>query len=122
MSETTYTYSIAVQGGDDRAAGQGVRNLADELREIRGVLEVTRRKEEESTMDLGSIVDVVVKSGAAVAIAGGIADWIRRHRGIHLTISRDANSGSIKAEIENADAATALSITEMVVKKDAEPS
>jgi Effector Associated Constant Component 1 len=108
-------YRILLKSDDELTSPQGARSLTDELREIPGVLKATRRKEEESTMDLGPIVEVIIKSGAAVAIAGGIADWIRRNRGIHLIITKDHSSSSIKAEIENADPETAKFITEKVV-------
>jgi hypothetical protein len=107
-------YLIYVDGGDDSAAADFARSLADDLREAPGVLESERRKDDQATMDLGSVVTVVATSGAALAVAQGIADWLRRRRGATLRIERDPRSGSIKALAENIDPATAIRITEII--------
>lgn len=95
-------------------AGEAARWLADALREVRGVSKVSREKEDPSAMDLGAIVGVVVSSGATLAIARGIADWLRRTRDTKLKIQLDPGSGSIKAEVERIDPATALRIVELL--------
>jgi hypothetical protein len=107
-------YLIYVDGGEEGAAADLARSLADDLREAPGVLASQRRKDDQSTMDLGSVVAVVATSGAALAIAQGVADWLRRRRGTTLRIERDPSSGTIKALAENIDPATALRITEIV--------
>lgn len=106
-------YLIYVDSGDELATDV-VRSLADGLREVSGVLKSERRKNDDSTMDLGSVVTVVATSGAALAIAQGIADWLRRRRGTTLRIERDPNSGAIKVLVENIDPAAAVRITEVV--------
>jgi hypothetical protein len=108
------SFSIFVEAEDERSAGEGARSLADELREVPGVLDADRRKEEQSTMDLGAVLTVVAASSATVAVARGIADWLRRRRGTRLKIQRDPQSGSIKAEVENIDPAAALRIVELI--------
>jgi len=65
-------------------------------------------------MDLGSVVTVIATSGAALAIAQGIADWLRRRRGTTLKIERDPHSGALKALVENIYPSTATGITEIV--------
>jgi Effector Associated Constant Component 1 len=107
-------FSIVIQADDERAAGQAARSLADELREVPGVLDAERHKEEQSTMDLGAIVTIVATSSATVAVARGVADWLRRRRGTRLVIRKDPQSGSIKAEVENIDPAAAMRIVELV--------
>ena len=111
------TYKLYIEATDARAAGQGVRSLADDLRGVPGVLEVGRQKGAQPTMDLGAIVTVLASSGATLAIARGIADWIRRTRGTSLTIEKDPTSGSIKAEVHSIDPEAALRITEIVLGK-----
>jgi hypothetical protein len=117
MSEGHYTFIINSDDDDARAGNQAARNLLDELREIDGVIEADRRKQNDSNMDVGMVVNVIATSGAVLAIARGIADWIRKNRRLHLVIERNAESGSIKAEINNADAATALRVTELIVSQ-----
>jgi hypothetical protein len=107
-------FSILVEAEDERSAGQGARSLADALRELPGVLDADRRKEDQSTMDLGAILTIVATSGATIAVAKGIADWLRGRRGTRLKIQRDPQSGSIKAEVENIDPAAAMRIVELI--------
>jgi hypothetical protein len=111
------TYTISVLADTDLASNQGARQLGDELREVPGVTEVHRQKREPTTMDLGVIVQIVATSASTLAIARGIADWIRRNRGTQLKIERDGISGSIKAEIQNFDPEIAQSITDILLKK-----
>jgi plasmid stabilization system protein ParE len=107
-------FAILVEAQDERSARREARSLADTLREISGVLEIGRRKDEGSTMDLGAIVTVVATSGATVAMARGIADWLRRRHGTRLKIQLDARSGSIKAEVDNINPAAAVRIVELI--------
>src|SRR5688500_20008644 len=108
------TYKICIEADDDISALRGMPSLINILREAPGVVEVARQKADDATMDLGSILTIVASSGAVLAIAQGIADWIRRNRGVRLTIEKDEKSGSIKAEIENIDRATSLKILEII--------
>lgn len=110
-------YQIVVKANDDVEAAQGARDLADELREIKGVLDSKREKGDQPTMDLGSVVALVISSSATAAIAQGIADWIRRTRGVHLIIQRDPGSDGIKVDVSQIDAEAALRITELVFQK-----
>jgi hypothetical protein len=107
-------FSILVEAEDERSAGQGAGSLADALRELPGVLDTSRSKEQQSTMELGTILTIVATSGAALTVARGIADWLRRRRGTRLKIQRDPQSGSIKAEVENIDPAVAERIVELI--------
>jgi hypothetical protein len=107
-------YILMVHASDELAATEEARRLADDLRDRTGVLAADRRKADEQTMDLGSIVAVLATSGATVAIAQGLADWLRRRRGTQLTIERTSSSGSIKVVVERIDPEAALRITELV--------
>ena len=107
-------YRLYVNGGEDAAGADLAGGLADDIREVSGVLAAQRRKDDQSSMDLGSIVAVVATSGSALAIAQGLADWLRRRRGVTLKIERDPGSGAIKALVENIDPAAAVRIAEIV--------
>lgn len=108
-------YRIIVGANDDRSSSQGARSLSDCLREVQGVLDVGRAKGDGTTMDLGSIVTVVASSTATLAIANGIADWLRRTRGTVLRIERNSASESVKVAVENIDPEAALRIAESVL-------
>jgi hypothetical protein len=107
-------YRILVQTPDDLAATDEASRLADDLRELTGVLAADRQKSDEPTMDLGSVIAVLATSGATIAIAQGIADWLRRRRGTQLTIERTSSSGSIKVKVERIDPEVSVRITELV--------
>jgi Effector Associated Constant Component 1 len=106
-------FEICIQAEDDRAAQEATRSLTDHLREITGVLAVDRRKADESTQDLGTIVEVIAASGATLALAQGIAEWLRRTRGTKLRVT----SGRIKAEVENITPEVAERIIEDIIRK-----
>jgi hypothetical protein len=106
-------FEIHIEAEDDRAAQQATRTLTDYLREINGVLGVERKKDDTSTQDLGTIVQVIAASGATLALAQGIAEWLRRTRGTKLKIT----VGHIKAEVENITPDVAERIVEDVIMK-----
>ena len=53
------SFSILVEAEDERSAGEGARSLLDGLRDVPGILKADRRKEDQSTMDLGAILTIV---------------------------------------------------------------
>jgi ACT domain-containing protein len=107
-------YKIRIESESNLAAQQGTRSLADNLREVTGVLDVERHKEDDRSMELGTILTIIATSSATLAIAQGLADWIRRTRGATVTIEKDQKSKSIKAAVSNIDQATALRIVEII--------
>jgi hypothetical protein len=114
---TQTVYQLVVESEDQRLAGKEARTLSDTLRELDGVLEAERRKNAESTMDLGVVVQIVISSGATLAIARGIADWIRRTRGTTLKIERKKGAESIKVAVQAINPEAATRITEIVVNE-----
>lgn len=113
MTESEH-YDLTVEADDQAVASRGAAALADNLREAEGVLEADRRKADDTTMDLGAIVTVIASSAATLALARGIAAWLRARRGVRLKIERDGKSGSIKAAVEGLDPEAALRIVEIV--------
>jgi hypothetical protein len=108
------TYRLTVEAEDQATAGRSATALADVLREAEGVVEAVRTKAANSTMDLGVIVSVLASSGATLAIAEGLAAWLRARRGVTITVERDAKAGSLRAAVAGLDPASALRIVEMV--------
>jgi hypothetical protein len=108
------SYEFVVEDDDRARAGSRAAELAISLSEIDGVTESIRRKTDYDAMDLGAIVDLIVSSGATVAIARGVAAWLRSRRGTGLRIYKDGKSGSIKAVVSGIDPAAAALITEII--------
>jgi hypothetical protein len=109
------TYLISIEAEDTLLAQRATRTLADILLELPDVVQVSRLKDNANTMDLGTIVQVIATSGGVLALAQGVADWLRRTRGTRLTIVKEGEAGSIKAEVENITAEMALRITEKIL-------
>ena len=110
--ESQEEYRFVVAAEDQAAAGRGAQALADALREAEGILEADREKADQATMDLGAIVTAIATSGATLAVAQGIAAWLRARRGVTVKIEREGKAGSIKAAVEGIDPETAERIVE----------
>jgi len=107
-------FSFTVNAESHHEANAAAQALADKLRGAEGVDEVERLKADPTTMDVGTILQVIVGSGSTLAIAQGVAAWLRGRRGVKLRIERDGKSGSLKAEVEGIDPTAAMRIVEMV--------
>jgi hypothetical protein len=109
------TYLLIVRDEDEARAGSNATALADVMREIDGVMGVDRgKKVDASTMDLGAIVSIVATSGATLAIAQGIAAWLRARRSVTLTVEKSSDTESLKAAVGGVDPDTALRIVELI--------
>jgi Effector Associated Constant Component 1 len=108
------SYSLTVEAADQGAAGAGALALADQLRELEGVIEAARVKPDADTMDLGTVVSVVAGSGATLALAQGLAAWLKARRGVTLKIERHAKSATLKLEVAGLDPAAAERIIETI--------
>jgi hypothetical protein len=115
---TTEDYRIEVEGVDRAAASRGAKALADILIEAEGVLQATQGKTADNdSMDIGSLVSIVATSGATLALAQGLAAWLRARRGATVRVERDAKSGSLKAAVSGIDPEAALRIIELILQK-----
>jgi membrane-associated two-gene conflict system component 1 (EACC1) len=114
----TEDYRFEVEGVDRAATSRGAKALADILVEAEGVLQATQGKTADNqSMDVGSLVSVVATSGATLALAQGLAAWLRARRGATVRVERDAKSGSLKAAVSGIDPEAALRVIEMIAKK-----
>jgi hypothetical protein len=114
----TKNYRFEVEGADRAAASRGARALADILVEAEGVLQATQGKAvDNDSMDIGSLVSVVATSGATLALAQGLAAWLRARRGATVKVERDPKSGSLKAAISGIDPEAALRVIELISRK-----
>jgi hypothetical protein len=112
MDKQRYRFLVAAE--DQAAAGRASQALADMLGEIQQVLDVDRQKTDPATMDLGTIVTAIATSGATLAIAQGIAAWLRARKGASITIELDSGVGSVKAVVAGVDAEAAVRIAEII--------
>jgi hypothetical protein len=110
----TFEYKFLIEDLDQASASRATTSLGDCLNEIDGVIEANRSKGDSATMDLGTIVTVIATSGATLAIAQGIAAWLKARRGVSLIIERNGTTGSMKATVAGLDPDAAIRITEII--------
>lgn len=65
-------------------------------------------------MDLGTVVSVIATSGATLAIAQGLAAWLRARRGVTVEVEKDSKSASLKAAVAGIDPEFAVRIVELI--------
>jgi hypothetical protein len=63
-------------------------------------------------MDLGNIVEIVFTSGATIALAQGLAGWLKARRGAKVIVEKTQDAASIKTIVSGIDPATAERIVE----------
>jgi hypothetical protein len=113
MAGDSYLFTVTAE--DQAAAGRSATALADTLRELEGVLEADRSKGADlPTMDLGAVVSVIASSAATVAIAQGVAAWLRARRGVNITIEKNSKSASIRTAVSGIDPVVATRIVELI--------
>src|SRR5437763_1175915 len=94
-------FEIEVQGTNPAESQSLAAELAAVLRLTAQDIQVDRTKRSDQTMDLGTVIGVVVASGAATAVARGVAAWLAKRQSAEITILKD---GAIKAKrITSAD-------------------
>jgi len=104
---------IEIYFEDATLAERGIKasNLRDHILENFSDVKIDIKKEDPTTQDLGTILVLILGAPAVVAIARGIADYLRRDRG-KITITKD---GTVVAEGLSGD--DAARITEAMSKK-----
>jgi Effector Associated Constant Component 1 len=84
-------YIVEIQSASLRMAGALAASLEKQLQE-QGFSRVKKTKESPETMDLGTLLTVVVSSGAATALASGIAAWLQKNLGASVTIKKNGET------------------------------
>lgn len=69
-------------------AGRMALSLQSDVRDASKAVKATLEKEDPSTQDFGSVLVLVLGTPAILAVASGIADWLRRERA-SITIKAD---------------------------------
>jgi hypothetical protein len=103
--------SIRFLGVSGREANASAGSLADALQNISPSVIVARDKDNPNTQDLGTVLNIVLGSTPAAAIAAGIAAWMRMHRVKVQIVTSD------KTVDVSGDSADTAKIIESVFKK-----
>jgi hypothetical protein len=100
-SEEHKTLIVRFQGVSVAEAGRKAAALRDDLLNASPSIHAEIRKEDQTTQDFGATLVLLLGAPAVVAVAKGIADYLRRKPG-KLSIEAD---GRVIFEGESADAA-----------------
>lgn len=101
-----------VEDEDDAAANASAKDLAEVLLLADGVEKVTRVKEDEESLDLGTTVVALASSGAAIWIARGIATWLGQRRKAKVTVITKVGSEMTTVIAENISSNDAVRVTQ----------
>ena len=88
MDSDQRAVTIRFEGVSLRDAGNKAKDLRQQLLDASSAVTVDVQKDDPSTMDFGATLILVLGTPAVLAIASGIADYIRRDRGT-LVIEKD---------------------------------
>ena len=110
--ESTVQMTLHVTDEDGGATGRSVQFIEDTARSTEGVLSVERHKSDLDSMDIGSVVEIAFQSAATLALARGLAAWLRARRGAKVIIEWKEQGKSIKTMVEGIDPAAGERIVE----------
>ena len=94
---------IRVHGADAGAAAREAASLRRHLLDLASIdIEVAVEKDDANTQDMGATLTIALSAPAIVAVAQGIADWLRKRR-IGSTIELEIDGNIVRAGGEIAD-------------------
>jgi hypothetical protein len=102
------TFSIDFSGLTDRDKEKAAADLVRALKESDPTVTVERRSGNPRAQDLGATIVLILGSGAGVAVARGIANWMGRWKKATLTVS----DGKREVKLENVSSADAVRVAE----------
>ena len=73
-------------------------------------VEFAKSKDRDDTQDAGTILDILLNSGAVASLATGLFNWIQKHREVSISISK----GDTKVEAKNISSKDLESIKEIM--------
>jgi hypothetical protein len=94
--ESRNEFVVTFEGLDGREAGVAAQKLKDALAglALEG-LNVTTRKERIGTQDFGATLVLVLGTPVAIALAQGIADWVRQRADVTTVVIRDKKGNEL---------------------------
>jgi hypothetical protein len=104
MSEM-HNVVLSLEGVDSAEANRLVQGLQDDLERIDPTIKIQRRKPQADTQDFGTTLVLLFGTPVAIALANGIAGFLKRHSGASITISTD---GAVVARNLNSEDAAKI--------------
>jgi hypothetical protein len=89
-------FTLSFEGLDGAEGNNAAQSLKDTIVDLgERDLSVTIKKDRESTQDFGATLVLVLGTQAAIAIASGIAAWMRRRADMTTVIIRDKHGNEV---------------------------
>jgi hypothetical protein len=107
-------FSLSFEGASAKQANIQADELKSALVRSSPGLVVTQQPAAGGTMDLGTILTVLLTADAVVAVAKGLGAFLRKYHDVKVTIKN--SRGEIT--LENIDSQTALSVVEDSILHD----
>ena len=85
----TYKIQIVVDGGSEATSGRYASELMSTIQSVDASVKAERKRSDPNTMDVGTIIQVVIASQAVALLAAGVADWLRLRSTAKITITKD---------------------------------
>ena len=101
MQNETFTIRFVDVTPED--ANKYASELRREIEEISPDVRVEIRKEDKAAQDFGATLVLVLGTGAAIAVAQGIADWLRKRTSACITVTR-AGTQAVASGVSSKDA------------------
>jgi hypothetical protein len=102
-------FSISLSGLSDREKEKAAADLMRALRDSDPTASVDRRPENDRSQDFGATLVLILGSGASIAIARGIANWMGRWKNASITV----DDGTRKVKLENVSSGDAVRVAEL---------
>jgi hypothetical protein len=109
----TREFELAVEGPTEAESQIYIGELETVILDATRDVEIARVKTDQSTMDLGTVISVIVASHAVTKLATGVADWLRKRNDVKLRIKDKAHA----FEVEGLSGEDALRVLEIMTRK-----
>jgi hypothetical protein len=110
-------FELTVSAGTTAQSNVYVQELATKIRKATPSVSVSRHKIDGSTMDLGATLAVILSSGAALAVAKGIADWLRKRQTASVIITKSGHE-IVKVDAKNISDFTVERLAELFYQSE----
>lgn len=88
------TYLITFEGLSAETANKYAAELGEILADTSRDVRVERKREDPDAQDLGGTLVLILGTGAAIALAKGLADWLRKRNDATVTVTKVGPKGT----------------------------
>jgi len=112
------SFRISFDNATDKEANKHAEELEKALTRTHPNVQLERERERPDTLDLGTVLALVLGTEAIVAVAKGIHAYLTKYHDVSITITDKDR----KVEAKNLTAQTAVTVIEEVLRNGQEPN